>query len=226
MKRSAFAIGFAVLLGASGAVAQQAAPAQPAKPAAAAPAPAATPGNPLPVPPAPAQTASTDADLTKMVPPAAPGVFSAQKKGAGLHLVVTGHKFTSRSDIENYLAWRAAEQTLANKGSWFTFSEVHTPADKIAASKRDPKGKRYAFRMENWRPVWRYKLQGDNAWKSWSPFSGAAFFAEGKDPKTVTDFEVSADITVKNGPMDDLDPLAFEAAPVSDLLISQVSPPT
>lgn len=213
MKRSAFATGFAVLLGVSSAMAQQAA--QPAaKPAAAAPAPA------------PSQAASTDADLSKMVPPAAPGVFSVQKKGAGLHLVVTGHKFTSRSDIENYLAWRAAEQTLANKGSWFIFTAAHTPADKIAAPKRDPKGKHYAFRMENWRPVWRYKMQGDNAWKTWSPYSGAAFFAEGKDPKTVTDFEVSADITVKNGPMDDLNPLAFEAAPVSDLLISQVSPPT
>jgi hypothetical protein len=211
MKRSAFATGFAVLLGVSSAMAQQAAPAQPA------PKPAAAPAAPAP---------AADADLSKMVPPAAPGVFSAQKKGASLHLVVRGHKFTSRSDIENYLAWRAAEQTLANKGSWFTFTEMHTPADKIAASKRDPKGKRYAFRMENWRPVWRYKMQGDNAWKSWSPFSGAAFFAEGKDPKTVTDFEVSADITVKNGPMDDLDPLAFEAGPVSDLLISQVSPPT
>jgi len=174
----------------------------------------------------PAQVASTDADLSKMVPPAAPGVFSVQKKGAGLHLVVTGHKFTSRSDIENYLAWRAAEQTLANKGSWFTFTEARTATDKIGAPKRDPKGKRYAFRMENWRPVWRYKMQGDNAWKTWSPYSGAAFFAEGKDPKTVTDFEVSADITVKNGPMDDLNPLAFEAGPVSDLLISQVSPPT
>jgi hypothetical protein len=232
MTRSAFATGFAVLLGMSSAMAQQAAPPPAAKPAAAAPAAAApaaaaaTPANPLPVQPAPAQVASTDADLTKMVPPAAPGVFSAQKKGAGLHLVVTGHKFTSRSDIENYLAWRAAEQTLAGKGTWFTFTEARTPADKIAAAKRDPKGKRYAFRMENWRPVWRYKMQGDNAWKTWSPYSGAAFFAEGKDPKTVTDFEVSADITVKNGPMDDLDPLAFEAGPVSDLLISQVSPPT
>jgi hypothetical protein len=221
MKRSVFATGFAVALGVSSAMAQQAAPpAQPAaKPAAAAPAPAAAPASPTPA-------ASTDADLSKMVPPAAPGVFTVQKKGASLHLVVTGHKFTSRSDIENYLAWRAAEQTLASKGSWFTFAEVRTPADKIAASKRDPKGKRYAFRMENWRPVWRYRMQGDNGWKSWSPFSGAAFFAEGKDPKTVTDFEVSADITVKNGPMDDLDPLAFEAGPVSDLLISQVSPPT
>jgi hypothetical protein len=213
MKRSAFVFGVAVLLAVPGAMAQQAA--QPAaKPAAAAPAAA------------PAQVASTDADLSKMVPPAGPGVFTMQKKGANLHLVVIGHKFTSRSDIEHYLAWRAAEETMAQKGGWFTFTEHRTAADKIGAPKRDPKGKRYAFRMENWRPMWRYKMQGDNAWKTWSPYSDAAFFAEGKDPKTITDFEVSADITVKNGPMDDLNPLAFEAGPVSDLLISQVSPPT
>ena len=63
--------------------------------------------------------------------------------------------------------------------------------------------------------MWRYKMKGDSAWKSWSPFTGAAFFADGKDPKTVTDFEVSADITVHKGPMDDLNPLGFEAGPLS-----------
>ena len=40
-----------------------------------------------------------------MVPPAKPGVFTVTKKGAtGYHLVVAGHKFTSRDDIEKYLA--------------------------------------------------------------------------------------------------------------------------
>jgi hypothetical protein len=148
-----------------------------------------------------------------------------QKKGAGLQLTVTGHKFTSRAEIENYLAWQAAQQTEAQKGIWFTFTEARVKGDTVAAPKRDPKGPHYSFHMENWRPMWRYKMKGDTAWKSWSPFSGAAFFADGKDPKTVTDFEVSADITVHKGPMDDLNPLAFEAGPVSDLLINQVSPP-
>lgn len=165
-------------------------------------------------------------DALNMVPPAGPGVFALQKKGAsGLHLSVTGHKFTARADIENYLAWRAAEQTEAQKGTWFTFTEARAKTDTVPVPKRDPQGKHYSFRMENWRPVWRYKMTGDSAWKSWSPFQGVAFFADGKDPKTITDFEVSADITVKSGPMDDLNPLAFEAGPVSDLLISQVSPP-
>ena len=114
---------------------------------------------------------------------------------------------------------------MQQKGSWFTFVESRAKDSTVPASKRDPAGLRYSFRMDYFRPVWRYKLAGDPAWKSWSPFSGAAFFADGKDPKTVTDFEVTADITVHKGPMDDLNPLAFEAGPVSDLLINQVSPP-
>ena len=191
--------------------------------AALAQAPAATPASTAPAK-APASADHSDL-LAGMVPPAGPGVFKMEKKGNGLHLTVTGHKFTSRAEIENYLAWRAADETKKAKGSWFTFTEARAKGDTVGAPKRDPNGKHYAFRMENWRPVWRYKMTGDSQWKTWSPYAGVAFFADGKDPKTVTDFEVSADIVVKTGPMDDLNPLAFEAGPVSDLLISQVSPP-
>ncbi len=173
----------------------------------------------------PAAKPASNPDALNMVPPAGPGVFAVQKKGAELQLTVTGHKFTSRAEIENYLAWQAAQQTEAQKATWFTFTEARAKGDTVPVPKRDPKGPHYSFHMENWRPMWRYKMKGDTAWKSWSPFSGAAFFADGKDPKTVTDFEVSADITVHKGPMDDLNPLAFEAGPVSDLLINQVSPP-
>jgi hypothetical protein len=161
-----------------------------------------------------------------MVPPAGPGIFASQKKGAsGFHLTVTGHKFTSRDEVENYLAYRAAELTMAQKANWFTFTETRVKSDTVAAPKRDVSGKRYSFRMEYWRPVWRYKMAGDTVWKSWSPFSGAAFFADGVDPKTIAAFEVSADVTLRSGPMDDANPLAFEAGAVSDLLVNQVSPP-
>ena len=178
--------------------------------------------------PAGTAPAANQADNPPMVPPAAPGVFTTQKKGAnGLHLVVTAHLFTSRSDIEKYLAYRAAELTLQQHGNWFAFTEARAKVrDTVAVPKRDPAGLRYSFRMEYWRPVWRYKLAGDPAWKSWSPFSGAAFFADGKDPKSIATYEVSADITVRKGQMDDADPLGFEAGAVSDLLINQVSPPT
>ena len=172
--------------------------------------------------PAPAQSA----DALPMVPAAGPGIFVAQKKGAaGYRLMVTGHKFTSRDEIEKYLAYRAAELTTAQKANWFTFTETRAKGDTVAVPKRDLAGKRYSFRMEYWRPMWRYKLAGDTAWKNWSPFSGAAFFADGKDPKTIAAFEATAEVTLRNGTMDDANPLAFEAGAVSDLLVNQVSPP-
>ena len=178
--------------------------------------------------PAPAKPAAAaqpaPGDTLPMVPPAKPGVFTATKKGAtGYHLVVAGHKFSTRSDIEKYLAYRAAELTMEQKANWFTFTESRTKTDSAPVPKRDPAGLRYSFRMEYFRPVWRYKTSGNPAWQSWSPFAGAAFPTI--DPKTITDFEVSADIVLRQGPMDDANPLAFEAGAVSDLLINQVSPP-
>jgi hypothetical protein len=178
---------------------------------------------PAPAKPAPAAQPAPG-DTLPMVPPAKPGVFTATKKGAnGYHLVVAGHKFTTRSDIEKYLAYRAAELTMEQKANWFTFVESRTKTDTAPVPKRDPAGLRYSFRMDYWRPVWRYKTSGSPTWKSWSPFAGAAFISD--DPKTITDFEVSADIVLHKGPMDDANPLAFEAGAVSDLLINQVSPP-
>jgi len=176
-------------------------------------------------PPAkPAPTPPPATDNLPMVPPAKPGVFTAQKKGAnGYHLVVVAHKLSTRDDVEKYLAYRAAELTMEQKASWFTLVETRAKTDTAPVPKRDPAGLRYSFRMEYWRPVWRYKVSGSPAWQSWSPFAGAAFPTV--DPKTVTDFEVSADIVLRQGPMDDADPLAFEAGAVSDLLINQVSPP-
>ena len=171
------------------------------------PAPAPAPGAQASAAPAPA-TPVADAP---MVPPAKPGVFTATKKGAtGYHLVVAGHKFTSRDDIEKYLAWRAADLTMA---------------DKVPAPKRDPAAPRHSFKMANFQPVWRYKTKGAADWKSWSPYTGAAFFADGIKAEDITDFEASADIVVRKGVMDDADPLGYEAGAVSDLLINQVSPP-
>lgn len=175
--------------------------------------------------PATAQAASAGAqDQAPEVPPAKPGVFTLQKKGATrYHLTVKGHTFSSRDAIEKYLLYRAAELTLDQHDSWFTLVEARAKGDTIPASKPDPAGLRYSFRMAYWRPVWRLKLAGAPAWQNWSPFSGAAFPVT--DPKTVSDFEVSADIVLHKGIMNDADPLAYEAGAVSDFLVNQVSPP-
>ena len=53
-------------------------------------------------------------------------VFSPrQKKAAGrYHLAVAGHKFTSRSESRNISLYRAAELTLEQHDSWFTFDRT------------------------------------------------------------------------------------------------------
>jgi hypothetical protein len=160
-----------------------------------------------------------------MVPPAGPGVFTVKPAGPDtFKLVVTGHTFTSRGDIEKYLAWRAARLTIEQGGQWFTFKEDRGKGETAApAPARDPEGPRYSFRMKYFRPVWRYKTNGSPEWTRWSPFTGAPFIAA--EPGTITDFEVSAEIVVHKGPMDDADPLAFEPGALSDLLVNQVSPP-
>jgi hypothetical protein len=155
--------------------------------------------------------------------PPAPGVFAARKAGAALHLTVTGHAFTSRGALENYLAYRAAERTLAGKMQWFTFTEHRAKGDTVPAPKGDPAGPRFSFRMDYFRPLWRFKLAGAPQWKSWSPFSGQPFPIS--DPKAVTDYQLSADIVMHKGMVDDVSPLAFDAGALSDYLINQVEAP-
>ena len=177
----------------------------------------------------PASATAPAADVLPMVPAAKPGVYSQQTiNPTRFRLTVTGKTFTSREAIEKYLAYRAAELTLQQKGTWFTLVEGRQKTDAGPEPVNDDParaGKRYSFRMAYWRPVWRYKSDGAAAWSTWSPFSGNAFFADGKDPKTVTEFEVSAEIVVRKGIMDGANPLGFEASALSDLLINQVSPP-
>ncbi len=165
------------------------------------------------------------ADTSEMVPPAGPGVFTAKQVSPGtFKLVVAGHIFTSRGDIEKYLAYRCARLTIEQTADWFTFKEAREKGETAEAIPvRDPDGPRYSFRMKYFRPVWHYKVNESAEWTRWSPFSGAPFISA--DPKTIAGFEVSAEISLHKAPMDDADPLAFEARALSDLLVNQVSPP-
>jgi len=160
-----------------------------------------------------------------MVPPAGPGVFTVKPAGPDtFRLIVAGHSFTTRGEIEKYLAYRAARHTVEQGGTWFTLKEERAQGETaVPVPTRDPEGPRFSFRMKYFRPVWRFQTTAAPAWTRWSPFSGEPFFSG--DPKAITAFEVSAEIVVRKGPMDDADPLAFEAWAVSDLLVNQVSPP-
>jgi hypothetical protein len=155
--------------------------------------------------------------------PGGPGVLSSKPIGANrFRLTVTGHAFSGREAAEKYLAYRAAQLTLERKATWFSFFQPRAKGDTAPKPKRDPDGMRYSFRMAYFQPVWRYKTAGAKAWTSWSPFSGAAFPVD--DPKNVTDFQVTADIAVQKGPFPGDDPLAFDAAALSDFLASQIAP--
>jgi len=151
----------------------------------------------------------------------APGVFAAKKTGATLHLSVSGHSFTTKAALENYLAYRAAEATLDNKMQWFAFTEHRAKADTVPVPKGDPAGPRFSFRMEYFRPQWRWRMAGAPQWQSWSPFSGQPF----PDLKGANDYQLSADIVPHKGMVDDVSPLAFDAGAVSDYLANQVEAP-
>jgi hypothetical protein len=157
------------------------------------------------------------------VAPAGPGVLSVKPVGANrFRLTVTGHAFPGREATEMYLAYHAAQLTQQRKAAWFSFIQTRGKGDTIPAPKRDPGGMRYSFRMAYFQPVWRYKAAGAKAWTSWSPFSGASFPTD--DLKDVSDFQASADITIQKGPFPGDDPLAFDAAALSDFLVNQVAP--
>jgi hypothetical protein len=157
------------------------------------------------------------------VAPAGPGVLSVKPIGANrFRLTVTGHVFSGREAIEKYLAYRAAQLTLERKAAWFSFMQMRGKGDAAPMPKRDTGGMRYSFRMAYFQPVWRYKIVGAKTWISWSPFSGAPFLSD--DPKSVSDFQVTADIAVQKGPFPGDDPLAFDAAALSDFLVNQVAP--
>src|SRR3954454_11411555 len=108
-----------------------------------------------------------------MVQPAGTGVFTAKPSGPdSFKLVVTGHTFTSRGEIEKYLAYRAARHTVEQGGTWFTLNEDRGKGETaVPLLVRDPDGPRYSFRMKNFRPVWRYKTTVSTVWTRWSPFS-------------------------------------------------------
>jgi hypothetical protein len=156
----------------------------------------------------------------------APGIFTMKKSGAALHLSVTGHSFTAKPALENYLAYRAAEATLDNRMHWFGFVEHRAKSDTVMMPKGDPAGPRFSFRMDYFRPQWRWRVAGSPAWQSWSPFSGKPFPNLGDpDLKSAIEFQLSADIVMHKGMVDDVSPLAFDAGALSDYLVNQVEAP-
>jgi len=173
----------------------------------------------------PAKAAAAPAAPPYAPPAAAPGVFEATPvAGGGQRLVVKGKKLTDRKSVEEYLLYRAAMQTLESKSPWFTFVRKPEPGEQVAPDQEDPNGPAYAFRLDKFQPVWRYQTAGSTDWKTWSPFSNKPFL-DGVAAGAVTAFEVTAEIQPKKGAFPYHNTLAFDAAPVSELLTTRVKPP-
>jgi hypothetical protein len=159
-----------------------------------------------------------------MVPPAKPACFTAHEKGRhGYHLVVVGHKFSTRERYRKVLAYRAAELTMEQKASWFTFVESRAKTDTAPVPKRDPAGLRYSFRMDYWRPVWRYKTSGKPGLAELESFRGRSI--PHRRSQDHHGFRSQRRHRAPPGPDGRCQPAGFEAGAVSDLLINQVSPP-
>jgi len=158
--------------------------------------------------------------------PAAPSPKSlaVQRQDTRMQLILSGRTLVSQKDVEMYLAYQAATQTMAAKYGWFTFIERHGKGDNLPVSRSDPDGVRYSFRMEYFRPAWRYKTSPKSPWKNWNRFSSATFL-DGTDPAAVTQFEVTAALVLHKGMVDGGDPFAFDGSALSQFLVNQVSPP-
>src|SRR5262245_50919257 len=86
--------------------------------------------------------AAAQVEHPPMVPAVGPGVFTVKPSGpATFKLVVAGHMFSSRGEIEKYLAYRAARHTVEQGGTWFTLNEDRGNGETaVPAPSRDPAG--------------------------------------------------------------------------------------
>jgi hypothetical protein len=144
------------------------------------------------------------------------GGFVDQKLDAD-HVRVTfrGNSVTSRSTVENYLLYRAAELTAQSGFDWFDTVDHHT----------DTKERTY---VDSFGP-WGY---GHFApyWTVWGPgygrrhFWGGPYWDPAFDVETVQRFDATADIVMGHGPKPG--PKAFDAHEVLANLGPHIKRPT
>jgi hypothetical protein len=129
-----------------------------------------------------------------------------------------GNSMTSRSTVETYLLYRAAELTVNQGYDWFETVERQT--DKHTQTYVDPTGP-YGY---GWRPYWRYYGRG-YGWRGWDPYWGDPFWADQVDVQTIERYETSAEIIMRHGPKPADDKHAFDARDVLSNLASKIVKP-
>jgi hypothetical protein len=136
-----------------------------------------------------------------------------------------GNSMTKRETVEGYLLFRAAELTLQNGYDWFAIVDRHTERDARTYVEPDPLySPWYGPGFGYWRPSWRFRGRGFG-WRTWDPWFGDPFWADGVDIRTVQKFEASAEIVTHKGAKPPSDPRAFDARAVVDNLRPRIQYP-
>jgi len=138
----------------------------------------------------------------------AKGGYSDQKIEANRYRVTfAGNSYTSRSRVENYLLYRAAELTIASGYDGFTI--VQRDTERNVETRVSPGlGGPYGW----WQPSWRY-YGGGFGWRSWDPWFGDPFWADSIDVSTIDRYEATAEIVMTRG-QGSSDPRNFDARQV------------
>jgi hypothetical protein len=150
----------------------------------------------------------------------APGLggYSDVRIEPGRHRVTfTGNSLTSRETVELYLAYRAAELTLAN--GYDTFTLVTRDTDRKTSARVDPGPARLPY----WSPYWRY--YGPYGWRTYDPWMDSAFARPSMDVSTVEKFTASAEIVLGKGPKRADDAETFDARAVVENLGPRIQRP-
>jgi len=150
----------------------------------------------------------------------APGLggYSDVRIEPGRHRVTfTGNSLTSRETVELYLAYRAAELTLAN--GYDTFTLVTRDTDRKTSARVDPGPTPLPY----WSPYWRY--YGPYGWRTYDPWMDSAFARPSMDVSTVEKFTASAEIVLGKGPKRADDAETFDARAVIENLGPRIQRP-
>ncbi|MFM8375086.1 MAG: CC0125/CC1285 family lipoprotein [Phenylobacterium sp.] len=165
-------------------------------------------------------TACTTATPYQPLLASAPGLggYSDVRIEPGRYRVTfTGNSLTSRETVELYLAYRAAELTLAN--GYDTFTLVTRDTDRRTSTRLEPGPTPLPY----WSPYWRY--YGPYGWRVYDPWMDSPFGRPSMDVATVEKFTASAEIVLGKGPKRGEDPETFDARAVIENLGPRIQRP-
>jgi len=132
------------------------------------------------------------------------GGFSDQRiDDTHFRVMFKGNDMTSRTRVENYLLYRAADLTVGEGYDWFEMVDRNT--HNSGTTYVDPAfGPGWGY----WRPEWRYEWGPG----PWGPWGGPAWGAYNVD--RIDQYQATAEIFVGHGAKPANDPRAFDARQV------------